>query len=293
MSHIAFFGKVPSAADFVRRGVQGPVRDFENWFHDGIADLRATGAKAIPEPLGFLWPHPAGTVLACAAPSQDRIGRTFPKVAVSEPRSLVGLPLAHSLLAARRFWREATAALEISEGTEPDAVANRVRAVDEPSAADVAEAAKVLQAFLDEESVGALEQSCFDSHEDACYAYHTLQLATREAPPSEPRVLACPNGSTLDCRAFWAEAIDRSTGGRLALPLVWGSNWVLIALGRAPASMVRFAAGLGGRSQALWPLVTDRDAARSRARSALEGRGWPGAEDTLSRLIDALVRLRS
>ena len=69
MSGTAFFGKMPKAADFVRRGIAGQtLRAFENWFHDNQAGLRSTGANGLPFECRVIYPDPNGEgVIAAVA----------------------------------------------------------------------------------------------------------------------------------------------------------------------------------------------------------------------------------
>jgi hypothetical protein len=45
----------------------------------------------------------------------------------------------------------------------------------------------------------------------------------------------------------------------------------------------------GRSSQALWPLETKHETARTRAKEALAGGDWGSTEQKLSRLIDAIL----
>ena len=84
MSSIAFFGKMPKAADFVRRGVSAPaMRNFENWFHSAYTELRGAGARGLMHRCHMILPNrddANGVMAVLAVPSRDRIGREFPVV---------------------------------------------------------------------------------------------------------------------------------------------------------------------------------------------------------------------
>ncbi len=84
MSSIAFFGKMPKAADFVRRGISTTaMRDFENWFHSAYTELRSAGAQGLMHQCHMILPvrnEANGVIAVLAVPSRDRIGRQFPVV---------------------------------------------------------------------------------------------------------------------------------------------------------------------------------------------------------------------
>lgn len=294
MSGIAFFGKVPFAADFVRRGISPPLREFENWLHDGVADLRSAGAKWVSGRCCFLYPSSGGkTIAAVAIPSRDRIGREFPAVAgaVIETGN-GGLHRSVAVLGCKRFYDEASAAMEAHMQSDADALWSAIQNVRPPSSTEMSDAEGQRSTLLDEESARAMEDVCFAGPDDRFYGYHALRLAARDAPPPDPRVLVCPTAGEIRYSGFWAEAIEQATQGRIPLPMLWTEGSLVVGLGRAPKSMLRFGAGLGGSSSALWPLTTEYQSARERSKAALQGQFWDDPEQKLGRLIDSILRIQ-
>jgi type VI secretion system ImpM family protein len=298
MAEVVFFGKLPAAADFVRRGVSAPeMRAFENWFHDCYGDLRGAGEKGLPFPCHIVYPNSdEGCVIAAiAVPSKDRIGREFPAVvatAIADER----LPRTSAswLLGFSRFWTEATAAIQAHAGGEPKILCDAVQALRPPEAVEVSEAADRWAELLANLGAREMEKDCFEHPGDRFYAYHTLLLATKDAPATDPRVLLCPTVGKIAYRAFWLETAQQATNDHVALPSLWltgpgAPDGMLVSLGKAPAGMLRFAMGHGRNSHALWPLETKHEAARTRAKEALASADWDSTEQNLSRLIGAIL----
>ena len=301
MSGTAFFGKVPSAADFVRRGIAGPtLRAFEHWFHDNYTDLRGTGARGLPFECRVIYPDPKGEgiVAAVAIPSRDRIGRQFPAVVVSS-LSKEQLPSSVSalVLGLERFWRDAVAVVQAHVGGEPEPLLDAATAVTGPSRAELADAAERGTALLGNLSEQEMEQACFEEPDDRFYAYQTLRLAVRNAPIPDGRVVWCPTAKNASYRLFWIETIARATEHEVPLPMMWlegadAPDGALVALGRAPANMLRFAMGHGRSSNMLWPLTTSHAGAKERAKAALEEQNWDDDEQQLSGLIDVVLSIQ-
>lgn len=92
----AWFGKLPGAGDFAHRRMPPTLRTrWDNWLHDGLAELRARHPGWIEAYLtspvwGFLiGPGVAedGTWIGAMAPSVDRVGRYYP-IALFAPITL-------------------------------------------------------------------------------------------------------------------------------------------------------------------------------------------------------------
>jgi type VI secretion system protein ImpM len=294
---IAFFGKMPSAADFVRRGVSKPVlRDFENWFHDAYTELRRTGARGLAHRCHMLLPHRNGSngiVAALAVPSNDRIGREFPiVVAVYIPRETLPQSTAAVGIGLTRFWEAATSAIEQHRDGEPEVMWEALRSLSLPTVSELSDAEERCQELLKNLGARQMEAECFSDDEGRFYAYHTLRLAVRDTP--EGRVLMCPSAGHPGYRAFWVEAVERATLHKIPLPVVWlngadAPGDTLVALSKAPAGMLRYLARDGRQSSTVWPLTTGSAAARERAKSALESAELSEAEQKLSRLIDVVL----
>jgi type VI secretion system ImpM family protein len=294
MGSIAFFGKMPRAADFVRRGVSAPaMRAFENWFHDAYTDLRGGGAKGLAFRCHLIIPSPDGVIAAVAVPSRDRIGREFPVViAVSVPRDQLPRGWAPLVLAFTRFWDAAFVAVEAHQEGEPEDLWQAVQQVSPPTGAEMSDAEERWPGLSGNIGAREMERECFPEPDDRFYAYHTLRLAVRDAPDS--RVLMCPAAGHPAYRAFWVETIERATGQNAPLAIMWlqgreAPTDILVALGTAPSSMLRYATGHGRQSNSLWPLTTQNAPARARSKDALAAGDWDETEQKLSRLIDVVL----
>jgi len=297
MSTVVCFGKMPKAADFVRKGISSPaMRAFEDWFHDAYTALRGAGERGLRYRCVMMQPsagRDGGLIVAVATPSLDRIGREFPMVvaALLSRDHLAGgsAPLSLGL---SRFWSEASAMFEVNRDGDPDTFYAALQMLTEPS---VAEATDARQRWSDlRENLGArqMEHECFGEPEDRFYAYHTLRLAVRDRPSG--RVLMCPAAGNPAYRAFWIEAIERANPTAAPLPVLWlegadGPTELLAALGKAPPAMLSFALGHNPRSAALWPLTTTHEAAKMRSKEALSGQEWTAPEQNLGRLMDVVV----
>ena len=301
MGSIAFFGKMPNAADFVRRGVSTSVmRDFENWFHSAYTDLRGAGARGLMHQCHLILPtrnDPSGVISGLAIPSRDRIGRQFPVVvAAFVPRDHLPRSAAPLAIAFARFWGEARAAIAEHQDGEPEALWKAIQSLSPPGAAELSEAETRCAALLQNLGARQMEQECFSAPDDRFYAYHTLRLAVRDGRDS--RVLMCPAAGHPGYRAFWVAAVERGTANRLPLPTMWlegedAPRGTLVALGKAPSAMLRYVTGLGRQSSSLWPLTTQSAVAQERAKATLAGEDWDDAEQKLSRLIDVALGTQS
>jgi len=297
MSAIAFFGKMPKAADFVRRGVSTPaMRNFENWFHSAYTELRGAGARGLMHRCYVILPErsgPEGVIAALAVPSRDRIGREFPVVvAVFVPRDRLPRNSAPLSLAFTRFWDATRAAIEEHQDGDPEALWQAIQSVSPPSAAELSEAEPRCAELLGNLGARQMEQECFSTPDDRFYAYHTLRLAVRDASGS--RVLMCPAAGHPGYRAFWVETVERGTAHKIPLPTMWlegeeAPRGTLVALGKAPSAMLRYVTGHGHQSNSLWPLTTQNTAAQERSKAALAGDSWDDKEEKLSRLIDVVL----
>ena len=297
MSSIAFFGKMPQAADFVRRGVSTPaMRDFENWFHSAYNELRGAGAPGLMHQCHLILPirnEANGVIVALAVPSRDRIGREFPVVvAAFVPREQLPRGSAPLVLAFKRFWDAARALVDSHQDGDPEALWQAIQSLSPPSAAELSEAETRCAELLQNLGARQMEQDCFSTPDDRFYAYHTLRLAVRDV--SDSRVLMCPAAGHPAYRAFWVETVERGTAHKVALPIVWlegaeAPRGTLVALGKAPSAMLRYVTGHGHQSNSLWPLTTQSASAQERSKMALAGEGWEDADQNLSRLIDVVL----
>jgi type VI secretion system ImpM family protein len=297
MTSVALFGKMPCAADFVRRGISTPaMRNFENWFHDAYAELRGAGARGLTHRCHLIFPShndANGVIAVVAVPSRDRIGREFPVVtAVFVPQEELPGGYAPLVLAFARFWDAVSAAVDAHHDEEPEVLWEVIRALSPPTGTELSEAEHRCAELLGSLGARQMEEECFSEPDDRFYAYHTLLLAVREAP--DIRVLICPAAANPAYRAFWVETIERATAHGVRLPIMWlegpeAPRGTLVALGRAPTAMLRYAAGHGRNSNSLWPLTTENAKARARAKAALAASGWDDTEQKLGRLIDAVL----
>lgn len=297
MSSVAFFGKMSQAADFVRWGVSDKtMRSFEDWFHDAYTELRGAGERGLKFRCHIILPvadGDGGVVAAVATPSRDRIGREFPMVVATWlPRSELPPSQASLAIGFSRFWDAAHAASEAHRDQKPDTLWDALESVSSPSAAELADAKERCAALFQNLGARQLEQDCFAESDDRFYAYRTLRLAVRDAP--ETRVLMCPDAGNPAYRAFWVETIERATEGKIPLPILWlegaaSPKSVFIAYRKAPAAILKFAAGHDQRSSSLWPLTTNHQAAREKSKAAFASVDLDDAEQKIGRLIDVVL----
>lgn len=295
----AFFGKVPFAPDFVRLGISPSHRSFEDWVHDGYADLRGAGARGLPARSHLLFParDGSGVTAAVAIPSRDRVGREFPAVvATTIPEDQVPTRRSGLIFALQRFWDECDQAVQQHAQSDVDSLWGAVQTVRAPTDEELSSADRKRSSELENSSARAMEQACFSTPDDRFYAYHTLRLATRDAPPPEPRVLLCPTADQAQYRAFWADVIERASPRSLELPMLWMDGEphpgaLVVGLGRAHRSMLKFAAGYGKNANTLWPLSTEYDSAREQAKATLHGQFWDDPEQKLGKLVETILRV--
>ena len=297
MSDIAMFGKLPTAADFIRLGaLSTPMRTFETWFHEAYTQLRSAGTPSLPARCDVLFPLPEHGLLivAVAMPSQDRIGRTFPMVvATAIPNAALPQSQAQRLVATARFCQAAATTFEVHAQGESNDLWSAAEQLTPPTDPEFAEAAQRTTMLFDHGRARAMEEACFTPAQNRFYAYDTLCLATQELPPPQARVLLCPTAGHAEHRLFWSEAVGQAVKGRVSLPMMWlhGEDHpdLAIALDKAPKNMLGFLLGQSSQSQALWPLSTTLDSARKRAEEALLGQNWEDSEQTFSSLLQALA----
>ena len=297
MSSIAFFGKMPKAADFVRRGISTTaMRDFENWFHSAYTELRSAGAQGLMHQCHMILPvrnEANGVIAVLAVPSRDRIGRQFPVViAVFVPLDRLPRGSGPLVLAFTRFWDAARAAIDEHQDGEPETLWQMIQSLSSPTAAELSEAETRCAELLRNLGARQMEQECFSAPDDRFYAYHTLRLAVRDA--SDSRVLMCPAAGHPGYRAFWVEAVERGTAHKVPLPTMWlegaeAPRGTLVALGKAPSAMLRYVTGHGHQSNSLWPLTTQNANAQERSKAALSEENWDDTEQKLSGLIDVVL----
>ena len=232
-----------------------------------------------------------------AAPSVDKIGRTFPAVIATALQS-DALPTSGSttLLGIDRFLQEAATVFDDHSTSETDSLWQAVQQIPPPSEAEITEAGARSVMLLQNARARLMEDSCFSEPDDRYYAYNTLRLATLELPPPQARVLLCPTGGKAENRAFWAEAISQSTQGTVPVPMMWLDSpeheAFLAGLGSAPQSMLRFLLDQPDHGQTLWPLRTTHESAREQAKNALDRRNFDGPGQTFSNLLHEISRIQ-
>jgi type VI secretion system protein ImpM len=300
-------GKLPFAADFVRRGAASAASaEFDQWLVRAAETLLLAKAKLPSANVRFAFASPAsGSVLAGAlAPSRDRVGREFPLAVftVLPMRSVAGKGAA-LIPCAEAFFEAAEGLLEASPTLALEALDARLAelpAVD-PGALErgAAEASELLR----QTEAAAFFEHCFGPLSTAAhgYALHTFAIAARGH--DDPQ--GTTPGTVLDCPAHdrvaaaaWLSLADRLLGPRAAVP-----SWfwtpapaprILLSLGRCPSDVLRAAAEPGYESTRLWPLRTSRPEAIERARAALEpvlSALASGPRLTLDQVFAALARV--
>jgi len=85
---IGWYGKLPSAGDFLQRRLPDPVvNNWAHWFHNGLVNLQrdAQGPNGHPFSNAPVWnfviPATLGSPyvqMGCLLPARDRVGRRYP-----------------------------------------------------------------------------------------------------------------------------------------------------------------------------------------------------------------------
>ncbi len=279
---VGIYGKIPAQGDFVRVHASDPAaQSLDLWVQESLESLARAGAELPAEPVYFLHhgaaPHGPALVGALLR-SSDRVGRAYPLCpfaridAASLPRLLSVTPTAWSL-----FLRDAAALAPELPRTDAAQLASRARALRAPTAFEAQQAEAVCQHALARYPTGDVLARLFSGAPfgQHYYAFKTVLDAcdtTRSRPPRHPIVLDCPVGSDVD-QFVWLELCRRRLyGAGVTVTCAWlegASPRMLVCLGAASGSLLRFVARPDDQSTQLWPLRTARPDAIELARQGL------------------------
>lgn len=303
---VGLFGKVPAQPDFARYGSLGPAaQELDRWLVGAVERLhlsRSTLQGAVR--LSYASPDARAMLVGVLAPSNDRLGRSFPCAIVhSRAQADVNCGQAAIPEAYAAFLDQAEGLLADLPGLAAPDIAARLSALSGPGPDELAAArarcAARIQAngapeFL-ERAFGPLDQSMH------WYGLHTLltaalPLRSRSAPGRATPTLDLPVAGVNDGEV-WLELIERLVPGpNLARSFLWTTSEprrLLFRWGVASEEVLCALADTRYASSSLWPLRTERPAAVERARAALTGALTdltfaPGT--TLERLLAVLAQ---
>lgn len=305
---IGIYGKLPTQGDFVRLNASDPAAQaLDQWVQESLEGLARASIELPSEPLFFCHQsqHPSlPALLGAMAPSQDQVGRRYPMlvfVRVDPTVAASRFPALH--VAYGHFLLDAARILGDLHRADASLLAAWSRSLRLPTPTSLAHSDYVCRHVLDQSTLVDLQHRVFGpapQHLGALgYALKTVADAcdaTRARPSKVPITLDCPTGSDLD--AFtWLELLRRRLYGTTArINFVWREGdapRMLVALGAAPAPMLRQLLREGDPAANLWPLRTQRTEALEAAwaslgphhRQALEAPALP-----LEHLLTAFAR---
>lgn len=266
---VGVYGKIPAQGDFVRINASDPAaQSLDVWIQESLEALSRVGAEPPSEPVYFMHQGTGhGVLIGVMLRSGDRVGRVYPLTVFArvDPSTLggafSGFPTAYSV-----FLQDAARLALDLDRVDASLLAVRARALRVPSPAEVAQAGMVCQHVLNVTPAGEIARRLFGetlpgSH---VYAFKTVVDAcdtTRARPPRVPITLDCPIASDVDLFT-WLELCRRRLMGTGLLPTcVWreqGASRMLVSLGAAQGSMMRYLVQSDAQATQLWPLVTAR-----------------------------------
>jgi type VI secretion system protein ImpM len=303
---VGIYGKIPAQGDFVRvNASDGAAHALDQWVQESLEALQRGGVELPQEPVYFLY-HGANAALPGVAgvlvPSRDSVGRQYPLIVFArvEPGFLAtrfsGVPTGYDL-----FLHDAARMLESVERLDAPSIAARARALRVPSPHELAQVDVVCNHVLQTTAAGDVQWRLFGDPNGAkqYYAFKTAIEAcdtTRTRPPRVPITLDCPVASDVDL-FLWLEVARRRLYGSPVVPsFVWtegASPRLLLTLGAATGTSLRFMAKPSDTANQLWPLVTTRADMIEQSRQTIAPH-WKQALDTaqipLEFLLSTLAR---
>jgi type VI secretion system protein ImpM len=291
---VAFYGKIPSQADFVRINAGAFAQaGWDAWFQEGVADLQRHGLRLPPEPVKFILSSQDRAYAGAFASGQDALARSFPAIVSIDTRA----PLVEDAAS----WRHARAsffaaagflALHASNLTTAE-LASRMLSVGSrlddplphPAASDMLATANLVALTAENDLA------------DLAYGLTTAISACAEArnarPELPPRVLTLHGEASNEIqRTFWIELVCRHLGQCLP-SLLWTEQHLVLTLGSPPPAALVCLADPGRAGPRFWPLRTDNPSARAAAIAKLTPAqahvlGSPGA--SLSHVLSVFSR---
>lgn len=295
------FGKAPSAPDFLRVNLQTPsALALADWLTRACEAMAVNGV--VLPPVVTRWIYSAASDVAFVgvmAPSRDAVGRSFP-ICVMAPvpvevaaACFPALPIAFD-----PFLSGATALVHEAPVSTREEMVAQLRALSVPSREAIYAAMDDVEQALGQEHATDWAMGLFGGDAPAAsYALQTFATASgplkEGPPPRSPLVLDCPVQVDLDLLA-WLAFAQRASGWRDAtVSACWstaGQSRLLLSLGPPTGQMLQFVAAPSQTSSRLWPLRTDRQAARDEAHAELT-RALPSIEElSLLSVIGSLTR---
>ncbi|MBX3184476.1 MAG: type VI secretion system-associated protein TagF [Polyangiaceae bacterium] len=257
---VGYFGKLPSAGDFLRGGVAGePASGFERWVEQGMVyggSRRASWAADFDAgaPHGFVYRPPASAqaisvIAGVIAPSRDRVGRRFPIVIFCQIPGpiLAGAPHVAPLLLGE-FLEHAGEILHAAPTLSPEAFRAAVAGVAAPRidqlATHATEYAEWAQGTPTSTPFGVTYGD--PSSAGPAHAIDTLIQCVApmlgQEPMDTPLAARLPLGAGgIASAAFWIDVTRRVARWRQTTPTAFwsaaaGGGQLLIQLGATPVS---------------------------------------------------------
>ncbi len=268
---VGVFGKLPSVGDFVAVNCAGPAgRALDGWLRDGIDNLLGRKKPPPQHPMRFLYRDPRSTAacIGVAAPSRDKVGRTFPicifaylDLPVATHR-FPSLPSAYA-----SFLDGAARVLASAAQLDPRGLAAYADVLPIPGPAELEEARVWTHESLGATHGVALLEALFGPVAGGVQ-YHAMNkfrtACARFAghdPGTAPIVLECPASDDVQL-VFWLRAAYQLLGWRRAPPsFIWSvqdsrDSRLLLSLGAPDASTLHFLADPNLTADRLWPMRT-------------------------------------
>lgn len=279
---VSIYGKIPAQGDFVRVHASDPAaQSLDVWIQECLEALARAGAELPAEPVYFFHQGlaPAGQALVGALlRSGDRVGRVYPLAVfarVDAPVITNGLsmvPTAWSL-----FLQDAARLSGDLDRVDAALLAARARSLRAPGPPELNQAMGVCNHVLHRFATGDVLMRLFATAPMGAhyYAFKTVIDAcetTRTRPPRTPIVLDCPVTSDVDA-FLWLELCRRRLVGAPVVPaFLWregAAPRLLVSLGPASGSLMRFLVCPDDHATQLWPLMTTRPDAIELARQGI------------------------
>jgi type VI secretion system protein ImpM len=277
----SLLGKIPAHGDFVRLQISDPLAHaFHRWLEEGHEALRRANAELPEAPVSFVFTAPGerAALIGVMVPSEDRVGRAFPLCVfrvidgAAAAAQLGELPVAYGA-----FLRGAAALLSDAAALAPDAIAQRLQALESASRGDFALAGAQLRLLRDAAAHAHLRPlSASEVPGNTYYGLRTFVMACRAErgkEPSKPGVMLDVPLPEDGEPGFWLELAQQLLSWRTLPPALF---WVrsptprlLLCVGTAGPSVLMHLARPEHASMKLWPLHTHQASAVDAARQAL------------------------
>lgn len=255
---VGYFGKLPSAGDFLRGGVAGePASGFERWIEQGMqygGSRRSNWAQAFDAGAiyGFIYRAPpsvaaVSVIAGVVRPSRDTVGRRFPLVIFSQVPEpvLAGAPHLAPLLLGD-FFELASELLQSAHQMTPEAFRGAVGGIPAPRIDQLATYASEYSDWVAATPLATPLSVTFGDPHGAgpAHAIDTIIQCIApfvgHEPMSTPLSTRLPLGAGgVASAAFWIDVARRIAGWRRTVPTAFwtaGSEHgqLLLQLGATP-----------------------------------------------------------